>query len=92
MKSRISKDKILQKNKFAKASAFTTKRVAKHLRCSSRKGKRHWEAAEKKERRRKRKTRVARYPEITRDETFIKHTAHDSFVDFQQSAPGSGRI
>lgn len=28
----------------------------------------------------------ARYPEITRDETFIKHTAHDSFVDFQQSA------
>lgn len=27
----------------------------------------------------------ARYLEITRDETFIKHTAHDSFVDFQQS-------
>lgn len=31
------------------------------------------------------RARVARYPEITRDETFIKHTAHDSFVDFQQS-------
>lgn len=26
-----------------------------------------------------------RYLEITRDESFIKHTAHDSFVDFQQS-------
>jgi len=41
---------------------------------------------------RRRERRVVRYSEITRDETFIKHTAHESFVDFQQSAPGSGRI
>lgn len=49
-------------------------------------------AAEKVRKARTTKGRSARYSEITRDETFIKHTAHDSFVDFQQSTPGSGRI
>lgn len=45
----------------------------------------YWVEIHEKERWQGRGARVARYPEITRDETFIKHTAHDSFVDFQQS-------